>query len=148
MSASASASDAATPAGDVVLHVWPGEFGLASMEPTCLAAVLYLQLVIPDKFIVEESTSPDYSPNGTWRPETTYWPLADETRVGQLPYLTHDLVTISSLPGIMTYVSGLPGSSKLDGHASAKEKAQRTAWKAHAASTLGDLVVGVNFLNH
>jgi len=44
----------------------------------------------------------------------------------------------------MTYVSGLPGSSKLDGHASAKEKAQRTAWKAHAASTLGDLVVGMN----
>jgi len=47
----------------------------------------------------------------------------------------------------MTYVSGLPGSSKLDDHASAKEMAQRTAWKAHAASTLGDLVVGVNLLN-
>lgn len=47
----------------------------------------------------------------------------------------------------MTYVSGLPGSLKLDGHASAKEKAQRTAWKAHAASTLGDLVVGVNLLH-
>ena len=46
----------------------------------------------------------------------------------------------------MTYVSGLPGSSKLDGHASANEKAQRAAWNAHAASTLGDLVVGVNFL--
>ena len=44
----------------------------------------------------------------------------------------------------MTYVSGLPGSSKLDGHASAKEKAQHIAWKAHAASTLGDLVVSVN----
>ena len=65
---------------------------------------------------------------------------------GQLPYLTHDLVTISSLPGIMTYVSGLPGSSKLGGHASPKENAQRTAWKAHAASTLGDLVVGVKLL--
>jgi len=47
----------------------------------------------------------------------------------------------------MTYVSGLPGSSKLGGHASPKEEAQRTAWKAHAASTLGDLVVGVN-LSH
>jgi len=46
----------------------------------------------------------------------------------------------------MAYVSGLPGSSKLDGQASAKEKAQRSAWKAHAASTLGDLVVGVNLL--
>ena len=47
----------------------------------------------------------------------------------------------------MTYVSGLPGSSKLDGHASPKEKAQRTAWKAHAASTLGDLVVGVSLFH-
>ena len=71
----------------------------------------------------------------------------DQLHVGQLPYLTHDLVTISSLPGIMTYVSGLPGSSRLDDHPSSKEKAQRTAWKAHAASTLGDLVVGVNLLH-
>ena len=47
----------------------------------------------------------------------------------------------------MAYVSGLPGSSKLDSHASAKEKAQRTAWRAHATSTLGDLVVGVNLLH-
>ena len=47
----------------------------------------------------------------------------------------------------MTYVSGLPGSSKLDSHASAKEKAQRTAWKTHATSSLGDLVVGVKLLN-
>lgn len=47
----------------------------------------------------------------------------------------------------MTYVSGLPGSSKLGGHASAKELAQRTAWRAHAASTLGDLVVGVNLFH-
>ena len=31
--------------------------GLASIELTCLAAVLYLQLVIPGKFTVEESTT-------------------------------------------------------------------------------------------
>ena len=47
----------------------------------------------------------------------------------------------------MTYVSGLPGSSKLDGQTFTKEKAQRTAWRAHAASTLGDLVVSVNLLH-
>jgi len=63
--ASASTSDATTLAGNVVLHIWPGDFGLASIEPTCLAAVLYLQLAIPGKFTVEESTTPDYSPNGT-----------------------------------------------------------------------------------
>ena len=64
MSASGSASDT-TSAGNVVLHIWPGAFGLTSIEPTCLAAVLYLQLVIPGKFAVEESTTPDHSPNGT-----------------------------------------------------------------------------------
>ena len=65
MSESASASDAKTTATNVVLHVWPGAFGLASIEPTCLAAVLYLQIAIPDRFTLEESTTPDYSPNGT-----------------------------------------------------------------------------------
>ena len=64
MSASASNSDATTLPGNVVLHIWPGAFGMASIEPTCLAAVLYLQLVIPGNFTVEESTTPDYSPNG------------------------------------------------------------------------------------
>ena len=48
----------------------------------------------------------------------------------------------------MTNVSGLPDSSKLDGHASAKEKTQCTMWKAHTTSTLGDLLAGVNLLNH
>ena len=46
MSASVSSSDTTIPAGNVVLHIWPGAFGLASIEPTCLAAVLYLQPVI------------------------------------------------------------------------------------------------------
>ena len=68
MSASASTSDATILAGNVVLHIWPGDFDLASIEPMCLAAVLYLQLVIPGKFTVEETTIPDHSPNGTWRP--------------------------------------------------------------------------------
>ena len=64
MSASGSTSNTTILAGNVVLHIWPGAFGLASIEPTCLAAVLYLQLVIPGKFTVEESATPDYSPNG------------------------------------------------------------------------------------
>ena len=64
MSAPASSSDATTPSRDIVLHVWPGAFNLASIEPTCLAAVLYLQLAIPGKFTVEETTAPDHSPNG------------------------------------------------------------------------------------
>ena len=66
MSESASTSEAKTPAANVVLHIWPGAFDLASIEPTCLAAVLYLQIAIPGRFTLEESTTPDYSPNGTW----------------------------------------------------------------------------------
>ena len=42
MSASASASDATTSTGDGVLQIRPGEFGLPSIEPMCLAAVLDL----------------------------------------------------------------------------------------------------------
>ena len=40
-----------------------------------------------------------------------------------------------------------PRVLKLDGHVSTKEKAQRTAWRAHVASTLDDLVVSVNLLH-
>lgn len=65
MSEPASTSDAETPAANVVLHIWPGAFSLASIEPTCLVAVLYLQIAIPGRFTLEESTTPDYSPNGT-----------------------------------------------------------------------------------
>ena len=39
-------------------------FGLASIEPTCPTAVLYLQLVIPGKCTVGES-APDCSPSST-----------------------------------------------------------------------------------
>ena len=56
--------DATTPTAHVVLHIWPGAFGLASVEATCLAAVLYLQMAIPGQFALEESTTPEYSPNG------------------------------------------------------------------------------------
>ena len=34
------------------------------MEPASLAAVLYLQLSIPGRFRVVESTNPDLSPSG------------------------------------------------------------------------------------
>ena len=72
MSESAPTSDTKTPATNVVLHIWPGAFGLASMEPTCLAAVLYLQIAIPERFTLEESTTPDYSPNGTRKFSDSY----------------------------------------------------------------------------
>jgi hypothetical protein len=48
----------------VELHVWPAAFNLPSIDPSCLAAVLYLQLVIPGRYLLFESTTPDNSPSG------------------------------------------------------------------------------------
>ena len=64
---SAFASDATTPGGDVVLHV---RSGVNRADTFCRCALFAVGT--PDKFPAEESTSSDYSPNGTWRPETAY----------------------------------------------------------------------------
>jgi hypothetical protein len=47
-----------------VLHIWPGQWGLSSVDPLCLTAALYLQLVIPGKFSISYCTNPDLSPSG------------------------------------------------------------------------------------
>lgn len=52
------------PAEGLVLHIWPGQWGLPSFDPICLATVLYLQLAIPGKFCVAETSNPDSSPTG------------------------------------------------------------------------------------
>jgi hypothetical protein len=49
----------------VVLHIWPGSWKLLSVDPSCLAAVLYLQLSIPGNFSIVESSNPDIAPNGS-----------------------------------------------------------------------------------
>ena len=46
------------------LHVWPAKWNLQSLDPTCLAAIMYLQLTIPGKFKVAPCANPDQSPNG------------------------------------------------------------------------------------
>ncbi|KAG6376497.1 hypothetical protein JVT61DRAFT_2490 [Boletus reticuloceps] len=61
-----------------VLHIWPSKWNLQSLDPTCLAAVMYLQLTIPGKFKVAPCTNPDKSPNGK-----------DPLRVGSTTMLTH-----------------------------------------------------------
>ena len=48
----------------LVLYIWPGQWDLQSFEPLCLAAVLFLQLAIPNKFTVVETANPDSSPSG------------------------------------------------------------------------------------
>jgi len=48
----------------IILHIWPGKWGLPSFEPLCLAAVLYFQLAIPGKFSIVETINTDSSPSG------------------------------------------------------------------------------------
>ncbi|EIN07269.1 hypothetical protein PUNSTDRAFT_104876 [Punctularia strigosozonata HHB-11173 SS5] len=127
----------------LILHIWPGAWGLSSLHPTCLAAVLYLQLAVPGRFTVAESTNPDASPSGVF------------------PYVTHDKRVVSSLALIVKYVSALPESSlrsngedkdadayirpDLDKSLVNGEKARKVAWCAHVESQLGDLVAHMLF---
>ncbi|THH10691.1 hypothetical protein EW145_g1140 [Phellinidium pouzarii] len=125
---------------ELVLHVWPGKWDLPTFTPDCLASVLYAQLSIPGKFVLEECTNPDLSPNG------------------QFPYLTHGLACVASFPSIVKYIAGLHRSGRpeddgneergqddaeltdLSASLSPKEKAQQMAWMAFVSANLGDLV--------
>lgn len=141
-------------ASQLVLHIWPGQWGLPSFDPLCVAAVLYLQLAVSGKFSIMECSNPDSSPTGVW--SRTLFPAERSLNVlwlGQLPFLVHEQHTVGSFPSIVKYVSGLRNSdpktypnANLDANLSPREKAQRIAWLAHAESHLGDLVVsrGIN----
>ncbi|KAG1803746.1 outer mitochondrial membrane transport complex protein-domain-containing protein [Suillus plorans] len=109
------------------LHIWPSRWNLPSIDPTCIAAVFYLQLTIPGKFEVVECTNPDVSPSG------------------KLPFLTHGHATVSSVPAIISFVSSLAkstssGARDLDASLSALQRAKRTAWCSHVEANIGDLV--------
>ncbi|KAI0064474.1 hypothetical protein BV25DRAFT_1800262 [Artomyces pyxidatus] len=120
------------------LHVWPAKWDLPSIEPSSLAAILYLQLAIPGRFAVQECTNPDISPSG------------------QLPYLSHGLHVVAPASSIFKYVAALSPASlhahddapqifsaDLDALLSSIERSKRTAWCAHIETTLGDLVAHV-----
>lgn len=120
-------STAATQPTLCTLYIWPSRWNLLSIEPTCIAAVFYLQLTIPGKFEVVECTDPDVSPNG------------------KLPFLTHGHATVSSVPAIISFVSSLAkstssGARDLDASLSAPQRAKRTAWCSHVEANIGDLV--------
>ncbi|KAI0263365.1 hypothetical protein BC834DRAFT_971359 [Gloeopeniophorella convolvens] len=132
----------------LTLHIWPGAWGLPSREPASLAAALYLQLALPGRFALQACADPDASPTG------------------QLPYLTHGHHAVGGFASVARYVAGLapasvprvaredgttdnddddPFSADVDVMLSAQERAQRTAWLAHAERALGDLVAHVFF---
>ncbi|KAJ7219489.1 outer mitochondrial membrane transport complex protein-domain-containing protein [Mycena pura] len=108
-----------------VLHIWPGQWGLPSIDPLCLAAFMYLQSTIPSKFMVSYCTNPDFSPSGT------------------LPFLTHNQQAISSLSSIIQYLGRDPQFQKdvkIDANLNSLENSQKTAWCSHIESNLGSLV--------
>ncbi|KIM62157.1 hypothetical protein SCLCIDRAFT_848921 [Scleroderma citrinum Foug A] len=110
-----------------ILHILPPKWDLQSLDPACLAAIMYLQLSMPGKFQVAACSDPDVSPNGL------------------LPFLTHGHLSIASLPAIVSFVASLsktrtPGVTDIDASLSPSQKAQRTAWWSHVESNLGDLV--------
>ncbi|KAL6300141.1 hypothetical protein BKA93DRAFT_803087 [Sparassis latifolia] len=109
-------------ASQVVLHIWPSQDSALSFDPSCVAALLYLQLAIPGLFALQYCTNPDLSPSG------------------QLPFLTHGMHNASTLPAIIKYVNHLEGARDLDESLDSLEKAQNTALLAHVQSEYGDLV--------
>ncbi|GJE90718.1 glutathione S-transferase family protein [Phanerochaete sordida] len=114
----------ATHADLPVLHIWPKTEQNLSLDPTCVAALLYLQLAIPNLFELDYTTNPDLSPSG------------------QLPYLSHGLHQVAGFEPIVKYVGrlALDGKRDLDEELSPLEKAQNAARVAHIESSLGDLV--------
>lgn len=130
------------PAPGIVLHIWPGRWDLPSFDPLCLATVLYLQVTIPGKFRLIECSNSDSSPTGVLDHCLLpyYKKFTLHRTLGQLPFLLHEQVSVSSFTSIVKYISRIKDAD-LDQDLSPRERAQRTAWYAHVESHLGDLVV-------
>ncbi|KAF8557308.1 hypothetical protein OG21DRAFT_1457811 [Imleria badia] len=110
-----------------ILHIWPSKWNLQSLDPTCLAAVMYLQLTIPGKFKVAPCTNPDKSPNG------------------QLPFLTHAHTAVATFPSIVAFVAALAkqsasGAIDLDVSLTSSQKAEKVALYAHVEACISDIV--------
>ncbi|KAJ6623500.1 hypothetical protein B0H10DRAFT_1786622 [Mycena sp. CBHHK59/15] len=107
-----------------VLYIWPGQWGLLSIDPPCLVAALYLQMTMPGKYRISYCTNPDVSPSGV------------------LPFLMHEQQVVSPLSSILTYLSGLKGTAVegvMDSTLSAFERSQKLAWCSHVEANLGNL---------
>jgi sorting and assembly machinery component 37 len=53
----------------LVLHVWPSQWGLPSLDPQCIAAIIYMQLTFPSRYSIVECSDPDQSPSGKQLPQ-------------------------------------------------------------------------------
>jgi sorting and assembly machinery component 37 len=135
---------------EFILHIWPGKWSkVPSVDASCLAALLVLQLTIPGRFAIVRCTDPDISPSGGSLPSITAKILI--TAAGQLPFLTHEHRVVSPLSSIVRYIASLKTVTRdgveknvnadLDAQLSSLEKAQRVAWYAHIEANVGDLLV-------
>ncbi|KAA8912320.1 Tom37 C-terminal domain-containing protein [Sphaerosporella brunnea] len=119
------------------LHVWGPGFGLPSIDPQCLAAIAYLNLLLPrSEWKLVPSSNPLLSPNK------------------QLPAL---LVTsprpvwISGLPQIVAYFSQLPSPLDLEADLTPRERATSLALSAliqARAQPIIDLALWVDRKNY
>ncbi|EUC62223.1 Tom37 carboxy-terminal domain protein [Rhizoctonia solani AG-3 Rhs1AP] len=121
---------------ELVLHIWPAQWELPSLDPQCIAVILYLQLTFPGRYSVVECTDPDQSPSG------------------QLPFLTHEHTEVSPLPSIIAYLESLArveaqtADVTLDAKIKLPEAHQAVAWKAYIVSELGDILAHQLFVEH
>lgn len=135
---------ASSMASKIILHISPGRWNLPSVDPSCLAAVLYLQYTIPGSFAIVECGNPDVAPTGMCLLNLQLDFLNSYSfNSGQLPFLTHEGRTIPTFALIVKYVAGLKdvGAANLDASLNNPEQSRKVAWCAHVESNLGDLVV-------
>lgn len=127
---------ASTAISELILHVWPSQWDLPSLDPQCIAAILYMQLRFPGRYSIVECSDPDQSPSG------------------QLPFLTHEHNEISPLPSIMSYLESLARSEaqtaeiSIDAGVGISDAQRAVAWKAYITSQLGDLLAHQLFVEH
>ncbi|KAJ1309783.1 hypothetical protein OPQ81_006548 [Rhizoctonia solani] len=121
---------------ELILHVWPSQWDLPSIDPQCIAAILYMQLTFPGRYSIVECSDPDQSPSG------------------QLPFLAHEHTEVSPLPAIISYLESLARAEAqiadvtLDAHLKLSQAQRAVAWKAYITSELGDILAHQLFVEH
>ncbi|CAE6414340.1 unnamed protein product [Rhizoctonia solani] len=129
-------TEAQNRSAELVLHIWPSQWELPSIDPQCIAAILYMQLTFRGRYSVVECSDPDQSPSG------------------QLPFLTHEHTEVSPLPSIISYLDSLARTEAqaadvtLDASLKLSAAQRAVAWKAYITSELGDILAYQLFVEH
>ncbi|USP82764.1 protein targeting to mitochondrion [Curvularia clavata] len=107
------------------LHVWGPAFGLASIEPECIATIAYCQRVIP---------------KGQWSLVAAHNPTVGTTET--LPILFDDgVATASGFEDIVAYLRNYPTvTNDIDAGLSSSQQTDRTAFSTFLQSTATPLV--------